>query len=251
MKMNKKKGLRVLLTLAVLVLSLSCFSITAFASADDVEQTLPEITASEAETTPETAAEPETVSESEETSVTTAEVLTPEGNLTLVDDIETDDTQDKQFITVQSKSGSYFYIIIDRSGDEDHVYFLNLVDEADLLALIGDDESTEDYYAEMYPDTTEQEESTQETEEPEAETSDAVESENSGGLGTVLIVVLVVAAAGGGYWYFKFGRNRKPRDEVMDFFDDEGYEEEPYINEDEGRKPEIESDDEETGGDAD
>lgn len=232
MKLNKKKGLRVLLILAVFVLSLCCFSITAFANADDVEQTLPEATASETETTPEATTEPETTSESEETSVIADEALTPEGNLTLVDDIETDDTQDKQFITVQSKSGSYFYIIIDRSGDEDHVYFLNLVDEADLLALMGDDEATEDYYAEMYPDTTEQEETAQVTEETETETSDIEESAGSGGLGTVLIIVLVVAAAGGGYWYFKFGRNRKPGDDDMDFFDDEGYEEEPYINED-------------------
>ncbi len=71
--------------------------------------------------------------------------LTPSGNLTLVDDIyqssEIDgEVEDKQFITVQSKNGNYFYLIIDRSGDTENVYFLNAVDEADLLALIDEDE---------------------------------------------------------------------------------------------------------------
>jgi len=84
--------------------------------------------------------------------------LTPSGNLTLVDDIrqeaestdapanEDDRTntapENKQFITVQSKNGNYFYLVIDRSGETENVYFLNMVDESDLLALI--DEPTED-----------------------------------------------------------------------------------------------------------
>ena len=70
--------------------------------------------------------------------------FTPPGNLSLIDDflqIEipgTEDTEqvEKQFITVQSKSGNTFYIVIDRNGETENVYFLNLVDEADLMALI-------------------------------------------------------------------------------------------------------------------
>ena len=75
--------------------------------------------------------------------------FTPDGNLTLIDDflqIEAPATEDsarieKQFITVQSKSGNTFYIVIDRNGDTENVYFLNLVDEADLMALMEDENS--------------------------------------------------------------------------------------------------------------
>lgn len=75
-----------------------------------------------------------------------SEALTPDGNLTLIDDIlqsapyasVEEAAENKQFITVQSKNGNYFYIVIDRSGDTENVYFLNLVDEADLMALMED-----------------------------------------------------------------------------------------------------------------
>ena len=70
--------------------------------------------------------------------ITVTAPLTPEGNLTLVDDIKVEESSDKQFVTLQSKNGNYFYLVIDRSGDKENVYFLNLVDEADLMALIED-----------------------------------------------------------------------------------------------------------------
>ena len=67
--------------------------------------------------------------------------LTPDGNLTLVDDIKQGSSEEsKQFLTVQSKNGNYFYLIVDRSGDKENVHFLNLVDESDLLALMEDGE---------------------------------------------------------------------------------------------------------------
>lgn len=80
--------------------------------------------------------------------------LTPDGNLSLIDDLlqnsgyivsseESEDVQSKQFLTVTSKNGNTFYIVIDRDGDKENVYFLNMVDEADLLSLIEDGEVEE------------------------------------------------------------------------------------------------------------
>jgi len=83
---------------------------------------------------------------SEEDAVTvtdeTSGALTPEGNLTLVDDYHTNysDGSGQQFITLVSKSGNTFYLVIDRNAKgQQTVYFMNLVDEADLLALMEED----------------------------------------------------------------------------------------------------------------
>ena len=70
--------------------------------------------------------------------------LTPEGNLTLVDDYHTDysDGSGQQFITLVSKSGNTFYLVIDRNAKgQQTVHFMNLVDEADLLSLMEDRKS--------------------------------------------------------------------------------------------------------------
>lgn len=68
--------------------------------------------------------------------------LTSEGNLSLLDDLVVETNTDKQFITVQTKSGSIYYIIIDRASDENNVHFLNLVDEADLLEIMEETDQT-------------------------------------------------------------------------------------------------------------
>ena len=72
----------------------------------------------------------------------TSGALTPEGNLTLVDDYHTNysDGSGQQFITLVSKSGATFYLVIDRNAKgQQTVHFMNLVDEADLLALMEED----------------------------------------------------------------------------------------------------------------
>ncbi len=63
------------------------------------------------------------------------EIAVPAGNGILLEDVSGSEIS-RQFITVQSKGGNTFYIVIDKDmkGNE-NVYFMNLVDEYDLLAF--------------------------------------------------------------------------------------------------------------------
>ncbi len=95
-----------------------------------------------------------------DTEETESEPLTPDGNLNLVDDIGTETESGKQFITVETKNGNYFYLIIDRDDEGDStVHFLNQVDESDLLSLM-DDEDVEAYEASLAEAETETEDET-------------------------------------------------------------------------------------------
>ena len=95
----------------------------------------------------------------------TSGALTPEGNLTLVDDYHTNysDGSGQQFITLVSKSGNTFYLVIDRNAKgQQTVHFMNLVDEADLLALMEED-AADAYTAEKEESTKQLKEDVQKT----------------------------------------------------------------------------------------
>ena len=69
--------------------------------------------------------------------------LTPDGNMTLLDDYGDKPTAGKQFITLTTRSGAEFYLIIDRDDNGlETVHFLNKVDESDILAYMEEDEKT-------------------------------------------------------------------------------------------------------------
>lgn len=149
--------------------------------------------------------------------------LTPSGNLTLVDDITTDNEVDKQFITVISKNGNYFYIIIDRENDKENVYFLNLVDEYDLLQLLGEEFTMPE--PELVEVVVEVEKEVEKVEEPEPVT------EEKGG--SILPLLLLLGLAGGGaYYYFNFIKEKDENPIDNEFDDDEDTEDMSEIEED-------------------
>ena len=136
--MRSKKIIRLFTVMLAVVLCTTAFAVPASAGGGDGEPYYTET--AEPEVT-------EPVEEEPQEEITggmepEGQPLTPEGNATLVDDFY----GDKQLITVTTKAGNYFYILIDRANEdaETAVHFLNQVDEEDLLALMEDGETQEE-----------------------------------------------------------------------------------------------------------
>ena len=173
-----------------------------------------------------------------------SDALTPDGNLTLIDDIGTSTKAGKQFITLESKNGNTFYLIIDRDDEgEETVHFLNQVDEADLMALTGEEETpavcscttkcvsgavntscpvcavnmTECGGKETKPEVP------TEPTEPTAE-----EPEKKSGVGGILVVLLIVALGGGAAFYIFKQKKAKPQTKGSADLDDYDYGEDEY-----------------------
>ena len=146
--------------------------------------------------------------------------LTPEGNLTLVDDYHTNysDGSGQQFITLVSKSGATFYLVIDRNAKgQQTVHFMNLVDEADLLTLMEEDAADaytaeKEAAAQAEQDKLKAEEEAKKAAEEAAASGEEQPKENkvtkiaSGFLG---VVVLIALAAGGGFYAFTKQKQKK------------------------------------------
>ena len=158
----------------------------------------------------------------------TSGALTPEGNLTLVDDYHTNysDGSGQQFITLVSKSGATFYLVIDRnSKGAQTVHFMNLVDEADLLALM-EEEDVDAYTAEKEAAAQAEQDKLKAEEEAKkaAEEAAASGTEQTGGnkvtkyAATFLgVLALVGLAAGGGiYTFMKQKQKKQAEKEALD-----------------------------------
>lgn len=198
-----KKKIRNLVAMVAAILSSG--TMTAYAYVDETEQTAPEPVITEE--TPE------------ETEVTPFSVA---GNGQLLDDITDDDT--KQFLTVQTKNGNTFFMVIDRSRNSENVYMLSLVDERDLAEFIEEEEPEP---AEEKPAVIVEEprsEPVQEEIQPEPE-------KGGMGLGAVLTIILLGAGCVGGYYYFKIWKPKR-EEEDAESEDLEFYDGGAYVNED-------------------
>ena len=173
---------------------------------------------------------PEVVEEEDAVTITDEETgaLTPEGNLSLVDDYHTSysDGSGQQFITLVSKSGNTFYLVIDRNAKgQQTVHFMNLVDEADLLALM-EEEKADAYTAEKEAAAQAEQDrlKAEEKAKKAAEEAAASGTEQTGGnkvtkyAATFLgVLALVGLAAGGGiYTFMKQKQKKQAEKEALD-----------------------------------
>lgn len=241
--MKNKKVIRLFTAALAVALCATAFAVPAFAGGGEGEPYYTET------------AEPEVTEEPQEETTGGMEPegqpLTPEGNATLVDDFY----GDKQLITVTTKAGNYFYILIDRANEdaETAVHFLNQVDEADLMALMEDGEAQEAPAVCICKEKCQAGAVNTSCEvcavnmaecagaEPEPEPEPEPEEEKSGGMGALaLVLVLVVLGGGGAFAYIKFIRPKQASKASADPDDYDFADEEEYINEDE---PEEETED--------
>ena len=227
--MKHKKTFRTFVVLLAALVCLGGFSMTAYAQTPE-------------ETPPDTAVETPTPE-------APAQPLTPEGNATLVDDFG----GDKQLITVTTKSGNYFYILVDRAAEgENTVHFLNQVDEADLMALMEDEDGKqptavcscadkcETGKVNLSCDLCKTDTSGCIGKQPapaEPEETEQPQKEKSNPAGILLVVLLLAGLGGGAFYYFKV---IKPKQAVkgstdledFDFEDDEEtQDEQPEVDE--------------------
>lgn len=227
----KKSNIRIFAALFAIILCFTIFPATAFAGGGEEEISL--------------------IPEVMETSKPNLVPLTPDGNLTLVDDVSGETAEYKQFVTLVSKNGNYFYLVIDRAGDKENVYFLNLVDEADLLALIEGEPTKQPQVPQVCNCTDLCEDGkvgfncslckndltkcTGKTATPTPVPE--LKEEKSKDTGGVLLPLLIASMIGGGvFYYFKVLKNKSNTKgntalEEYDFEDDEDTEEDEYEKE--------------------
>jgi len=163
--------------------------------------------------------------------------------------------QGKEFYTIQTASDKVFYLIIDRDGEDEMVYFLTEITENDLLNVTSDNSETlpknsaalesaiptgegalPNNNGEMPEDTqqagedTEDAENTEDVEGTEETEPEEKAEEPNPVISYILMGALAIAFIGGAY-YFKVVRKKKE-----DFIEDEDEDEEDdeeYENEDE------------------
>lgn len=140
------------------------------------------------------------------------------GNMKTVDLLYSKATN-KQFITVQTRKGETYYLVIDydkpldKDGEQYETYFLNLVDDRDLFGVVSKDEQpTPEPTATPTPKP---------TAEPKPKTERTTDS-----TAMMVLVLLVVLIAGGAAAFVVLGKKRDVQPRYNTELDDDDDEEE-------------------------
>ena len=170
-------------------------------------------------------------------------------------DLLYDENTNKQFITVQTKGGSTFYLVIDydkpvdKEGEQYETYFLGVVDESDLLAALEASGGelpactcTEKCAAGAVNTdcpvcATNMAECAGVEPEPEPEPKPEPEPEAGFPAGTLLLALAVVVIGGGAGWYFKIYRPKQEQAAAQAEAEDYGDEPDPYDDPEEDYDP--------------
>lgn len=168
--------------------------------------------------------------------------FTPEGTGTVLDSATGEDG-DKQFYTITTEAGNVFYLIIDGKRDDNNVYFLNGVTEADLMALAekGDGSVSVIPAADVCTCTEKCEAGKVNTgcpvckndlngcigKEKPAEPEEPAEPEqpkkDTGSVGTIIFIIVALLAVGGVGYYVKIVRPKQQAEDEDEFDEDDGY----------------------------
>ena len=149
----------------------------------------------------------------------------------------------KEFYTIQTASEKVFYLVIDRDGEDEKVYFLTEVSEKDLMNFTLSDSVTlpevDTVYAEPEKKAEEEKPETTESAEKDKVEDDIQMPEDKSPFGTYLLIALVAVGAAAGGYYFKV---YKPKHEYDD--EDEMEEDEDEFEDSESEKREVDDADE-------
>lgn len=194
------------------------------------------------ETTPSSTTEIQETQEETETLKENENALTPDGNMTLIDDISSTTDSNKQFITLVTKTGNYFYLIIDRDDKGNNtVHFLNQVDEEDLFSLMKEEDAQA-----IQDEIEKQKESVEEKETvPVVEKEEKEDSKMNLNFMALVAVIGLSVLAGGIFFFTK--TKKKKTDEIKpdpdaDYLNDEDEDDEFFdIDEDKLKETEQEN----------
>ena len=162
---------------------------------------------------------------------------TSNGNMQTLDVLYSAATN-KQFITVQSKKGQTYFLVIDYDKPLDaeneiyETYFLNMVDDRDLLSVLSDDEIVATPTPQIIYVTPEPTAVPAVTADPGAQAEKPASSNQSS---LLLLLIVLIGGGGAAFWFFKKKKSDTPKPRMMDEsgFDDDDEDDSDTNNENE------------------